>query len=216
MVDCTFLLLPPPSSFLLLPSFHHRIDRHRGDGGDEGTYQLSAADAGDVHAQKWIATRFYHGLNGFPQDLPRAAEYFAAAGNAGDAEARYNYGVMRLTGQDGGEANPIEAQTHFEMAAEQNFAPALNGMGIGHMGRGNGMVTGVGGGGGQNFTKAAEYFRRAAKQNSADGHYNLGALYKDGQGVAKNIPVAMMHMVCLKFYVLFTIIYCSLNIFFSM
>jgi TPR repeat protein len=170
------------------------IDRHRGGGGDEGTYQLSAADAGDVHAQKWIATRFYHGLNGFPQDLPRAAEYFAAAGDAGDAEARYNYGVMRLTGQDGAAANPTEAQGHFEAAAEQNFAPALNGMGIGHMGRGNGMVT-SGDGQIQNFTKAAEYFRRAARQNSADGHYNLGALYKDGQGVPKNIPVAIMHMV---------------------
>jgi hypothetical protein len=37
------------------------MDRHRGDSSDEGTYQQSAADAGDVSAQKWIATRFYHG-----------------------------------------------------------------------------------------------------------------------------------------------------------
>merc|ERR1712166_1102667 len=96
---------------------------------------------GDVNAQKWIATRFYHGLNGFPQDLPRAAEYFAAAGDAGDAEARYNYGVMRLTGQDGQPADPGVAHEHFERAAAQDFAPALNGLGIGHMGKANGIST---------------------------------------------------------------------------
>jgi len=47
------------------------------------------------------------------------------------------------------------------------------------MGKGNGMATGQP----PDFTKAKEYFHRAAKQNSADGHFNLGALYKDGQGV---------------------------------
>jgi TPR repeat protein len=188
-------LHPTPIQELKLSTAdQEEIDRHRGDDGDEGTYQLSAADAGDVHAQKWIATRFYHGLNGFPQDLPRAAEYFAAAGDAGDAEARYNYGVMRLTGQDGQPADPMVAQEHFEAAAAQDFAPALNGLGIGHMGRGNGMPMGDGKRA-HNFTAAAEFFRRAAKQNSADGHYNLGALYKDGQGVRRNIPAAMMHFV---------------------
>ena len=170
------------------------INRHRGNDGDEGTYQLSAADSGDVNAQKWIATRFYHGLNGFPQDLPRAAEYFAAAGDAGDAEARYNYGVMRLTGQDGQPADPGVAHEHFERAAAQDFAPALNGLGIGHMGKANGIST-DGMKRTRNFTAAAEFFRRAAKQNSADGHYNLGALYKDGQGVPRNVPAAMMHFV---------------------
>jgi TPR repeat protein len=123
--------------------------------------------------------------------LPRAAEYFAQAANAGDAEARYNYGVMRLTGQDGNPPDPAAAHGHFENAAAQEFAPALNGLGIGHMGKGNGMSTGKE----RDFVKAAQYFRRAARKNSADGHYNLGALYKDGQGMPKNVPAAMMHFV---------------------
>jgi TPR repeat protein len=179
----------------------------------------------------------------------------------GDPEARYNYGVMRLTGQDGQPPDPAAAHGHFEAAAAQEFAPgmwfvvvcllwfvccglfvvvcgcllwllgllgcvcvfcivcplsclffcsspfnsllffcssaflspsssltlrlfsslllALNGLGIGPMGKGNGMATGQP----PDFTKAKEYFHRAAKQNSADGHFNLGALYKDGQGV---------------------------------
>ena len=61
------------------------------------------------------------------------------------------------------------------------------------MGKGNGMSMGQ-----QqppDFQKAKEYFDRAAKRNSADGHFNLGALYKDGQGVAQNVPMAMLHFV---------------------
>ena len=40
------------------------------------------------------------------------------------------------------------------------------------------------------YKKAFEYFRGC--QKNADGYHNLAALYKDGQGVEKNIPAAMM------------------------
>jgi hypothetical protein len=43
----------------------------------------------------------------------------------GDPEARYNYGVMRLTGQDGQPPDPAAAHGHFEAAAAQEFAPGM-------------------------------------------------------------------------------------------
>jgi TPR repeat protein len=141
-----------------------------------------------LNAIKWIASRHYHGLNGFDRDLPRAAEYFRQAADAGDAEARYNYAVMRLTGQDGGPADPALAHTYFQEAAAHDFPPALNGLGLRVMG---GDYTGRGEP--PNYESAFQYFLRSAHQNSADGHYNLAALFKDGKGVKKNVPVALMH-----------------------
>jgi len=38
----------------------------------------------------------------------------------------------------------------------------------------------------QNYTKAAEYFEKAADQGRADAQYNLGKMYEYGEGVTQN------------------------------
>ena len=147
-----------------------------------------------MNAIKWIASRHYHGLNGFARDLPRAAQMFRQAAEAGDAEARYNYAVMRLTGQDGNPPDVAMAQRHFEEAAAQDFPPALNGLGLRHMGGAStDLLSRLKGEESHDYKKAFEYFTRSALKNSADGHYNLATLYKEGHGVEKSIPAAMMH-----------------------
>merc|ERR1711871_205274 len=107
----------------------------------------------------------------------RAAEYFEAAANQGDAEAAYNLGVMRLLGQDGAAPDPARADELFESAIAQDFAPALNGIGRSK----------------SNRSEAFEYFRRAAAKHSADGHFNMGSCYRTGSGVNKSTLAAMMH-----------------------
>ena len=49
------------------------------------------------------------------------------------------------------------------------------------------------GGAEQNYTKAFEYFKKAADDGSADGHFNLANLYRHGLGTEINVPAAVVH-----------------------
>ena len=42
-----------------------------------------------------------------------------------------------------------------------------------------------------NYTKAVEYFQKAAEQGHAEAQYNLGVCYYFGQGVTKSYPEAV-------------------------
>ena len=44
-----------------------------------------------------------------------------------------------------------------------------------------------------NYTMAAKWFRKAAEQGSGTAHFNLGFMYRFGQGVESNFARAMDH-----------------------
>lgn len=44
-----------------------------------------------------------------------------------------------------------------------------------------------------NFRKAAECYRTAADLNSPHAHFNLGCLFANGKGVARNVDAAQAH-----------------------
>ena len=172
----------PAERIFLQKASNELLKQHDGDESDVAVFQKDRAEQGDINAKMWIAGRYYHGLNGFPQDRPRAAAAFREAADAGNAEGAYNYAVMRHSGQDGQPANPAEAEQYFQLATDANFSPALNGLGVQHMRK-------------QEYQTAAGYFKRAAEKLSGDGHYNLGTLYRDGRGVARDRSLALLHFV---------------------
>ncbi|WP_141698889.1 tetratricopeptide repeat protein, partial [Candidatus Marithrix sp. Canyon 246] len=43
----------------------------------------------------------------------------------------------------------------------------------------------------QNFTEAANWYRKSAEQNNVDAQFNLAAMYKKGEGVEKDITQAI-------------------------
>ncbi len=170
----------PAERIYLSKASKELLKQHDGDDSDVAVFQKDRAEQGDMNAKMWVAGRYYHGLNGFPQDRPRAAEAFRAAAELGNAEGAYNYAVMRFNGQDGRPADPTEAHRYFQIAADKEFSPALNGIGVQHMQK-------------KDYRKAAEFFRRAAATLSPDGHFNLGSLYRDGKGLKKSYRMAILH-----------------------
>lgn len=59
---------------------------------------VQQANAGDVEAQRYLATQFYAGL-GVPRNLPAAAVWYERAARGGDPSAQLSYGMMLMNGQ---------------------------------------------------------------------------------------------------------------------
>jgi len=76
----------------------------------------------------------------------------------------------------GGEAG-AEGVKLYRQAAEQNFAPAQNGVGFCYW-AGQGVA--------KDEAEAVTWFRKAAEQNLAQAQCNLGGCYASGKGVAKD------------------------------
>ncbi|KAF3948355.1 hypothetical protein CMV_025633 [Castanea mollissima] len=47
----------------------------------------------------------------------------------------------------------------------------------------------------KNYTKAKEYFEKAANNEDAGGHYNLGVMYLKGIGVKKDVKIACKYFI---------------------
>ncbi|MHC4262652.1 MAG: hypothetical protein ACYSWX_09040, partial [Planctomycetota bacterium] len=80
----------------------------------EGILELAAE--GDVEAQIAAANFYYTGRDGLPEDRERAARWFAAAAQAGSADAQYGLAVLLEQGE-AGERNEAEAADWYAEAA---------------------------------------------------------------------------------------------------
>src|SRR5262249_38022230 len=87
-----------------------------------------AAEAGHPAAQHALGDRYGKGI-GAEQDFAKAREGVGESPNPGYAEAQEALGFMCQLGQ-GMEARPSEAAKWYQLAAEQNRAPAQNQLGI--------------------------------------------------------------------------------------
>ena len=90
-------------------------------------------------------------------------EEIKAKAEAGDAESEVELG-RRYDKGEGVAKDPAEAVKWYRKAAEQNYAPAQNNLGLCYEnGRG---------------VEAAKWYRKAAEQNDVDAQYNLGMCYE--------------------------------------
>jgi len=76
-----------------------------------------------------------------------------------------------------------EALSWFKKSANQNYAPALNAIGLYYY---------AGLGVSQDFNQAARYFKEASNQDYESAMFYLGACYEDGKGVVQNYSNAFI------------------------
>jgi TPR repeat protein len=143
----------------------------------------AAADRGFPLAQRNLGHWFYDGAHGAPKDLASAAKWWLAAARQGDAEAQYNFALMRDQGE-AGKPDAAEAVVWYEKAAAQGEPSAENNLAL-KLEDGDGTP--------RDPKRAFELYQRAADAgNDATAQTNLARLYRDGIGVPVNVTEAQM------------------------
>ena len=102
------------------------------------------------------------------------------AGEKGQADAAYNYGLMLVEGA-GVEKNPAEAVKWFEIAAAQGLPEAQTALGFLY-GNGTGVEL--------DEAEAASWFNEAALRGDTLAQTRLARLYFLGKGVEKDLVAA--------------------------
>lgn len=133
---------------------------------------------------------------GVGNDGGAAAVQFVESKGASPAAVSNMLGVMKLRGWPAAENAAAEpdhegARQHFEAAAETDYAPALNNLGVMAL---NGW------GGDADDERAREYFRRAAAADYAPGLSNLGVMALNDRGAEagcmRSLPYAASDPPC--------------------
>jgi TPR repeat protein len=173
-----------------------------------------AADSGDVEALADIGDAYQYG-KGPATNASSAINWYRKGANAGNVRAMRSLGFLFMT-------NPIltdyaEAKKWFEKAIAQGDVPSLSGLaelydnGWGVTADNNTAQTlyrraiAAGDAGGYrgaaedlrlkgDLPKAAAYFQRAGELGDVRAMETLGRMYELGQGVEKNINLAMLWM----------------------
>ncbi|KAF9279683.1 hypothetical protein BGZ88_012609 [Linnemannia elongata] len=123
-------------------------------------WYLQAANQGDANGQRKVGFLYDGGL-GVSQSYSTALEWYIKAADQGDPGAQYNIGILYYFGK-GVKQDIAKAMEWFLKAANQ----------------GHGVP--------QDFSKAMEWYRMAADQGDPAAQYNIGIIYKNGQGVTKS------------------------------
>jgi uncharacterized protein len=118
-------------------------------------------------------------------DHEAAMNVLGPLAEAGEADAQNAIGEMLLMGRAGVPRNERAATTWFRKAAFQGYARAQVNLGT--------MLERavVAGRGHANKEEAASWYRRAAVQGFAPGQHHLARLYETGDGVTRNIGLAV-------------------------
>lgn len=149
-------------------------------------WYLKSAEQGNVDTQYNVGLMYADG-EGVKQDLNKAIEWYKKASDNGDAGgSQNNLGLLYLEGynskKEDGQTIPVDyaqALHWFKIAAIEYENPEAQ------------VSLGYSYGVAQSSTNALKYYRLAAMQDNAGGQYNLGLMYQNGQGVAKNLKTAL-------------------------
>lgn len=106
------------------------------------------------------------------KDIKKAIKLYSEAGNNNYVPAMYNIGRLKL--EDG---NAAEAFSIFNNIEDQNYAPALNLLGVMYN---NGDYVN------KDLDKAFLYYKKAADLGNPDAKFNLGQMYFYGEGVKQD------------------------------
>jgi TPR repeat protein len=148
------------------------------------TYFQRDADAGHASAQLELGKFYYTGVDGAtPQDFGQALKYFILAAQQGNQTARYNLSVMYRDGK-GCEKNLKTALDYLQQAADAEYTAAQFALGMWHYHGKEDVVP-------QDFGQALNWCIKAAKQGHVLANFDLGVMYKNGQGCEKNLKSAL-------------------------
>ncbi|RLN89846.1 hypothetical protein BBJ28_00004059 [Nothophytophthora sp. Chile5] len=142
-----------------------------GDSAIVDYYQFSA-DKGDPDATLNLATLYYYGARGLPQDLERAATLFQKAYDLGASSGAYHMGHLYSHGI-GVPQNNATAFKYLQEAVNEGNTAAQNELAHMYL-HGKGTA--------RDEEQAVALFKAAAKQGSMEAFYNLGVLHMQGGG----------------------------------
>ena len=145
-------------------------------------YAKDAANLGLAMADNLIGVMYESGL-GTEQDYDAAFQHYISAAQQSDPHAQLNLATLYLYG-NGVERNLSRALHWARQSAMQGHAPAQAELAYLHSGEIDGIP--------QDLEKTYDWASRAAEQDNGFGHYILGALYKDGLGVPRDLVIAYM------------------------
>jgi len=111
-----------------------------------------------------------------------ALQQLITMGNAGNAQAQFNLGVMYGIGLGVVPKDAVQAVNWFRKAAEQGDAASQSQLGFIYA-NGEGVP--------KDAVQAVNWFRKAAEQGDAEAQYNLGRKYANGEGVSKDAVQAV-------------------------
>ena len=137
------------------------------------SYTKRLAEQGDVTAQ-YDFGYFYEFGRGVPENHAEAVKWYRLAAEQGNAIAQYTLGYKYDNG-DGVPENDVEAVKWHRLAAEQGDIPAQNEL--------RNLLANVSYG--QDVPDFDET-KRLAEQGYAFAQYNLGFMYRNGEGVPQN------------------------------
>jgi len=127
-----------------------------------------AADLGDAGAQVVLGDRYANGL-GTDKDDSQAVVLYRKAAEQGHAGAQYQLSQFLYPKGTGVSKDYTETMKWEQKAADQEFAPAINGVGKKYM-YGYGVP--------KDPLQAAAWFQKAIDKGSVEGYANMGHLYQ--------------------------------------
>ena len=173
------------------------------------------AAAGDPDSQYFLGMLYLNGEDGYEMDAEKAAYWFNRAAENGNIAGQYNLGLLYLNGE-GVEKDPQKGIRLLQKAARAGSSDAQNSLGLLYLNgegvkkdpqkgkllleqaaeSGNvdaqhnlGMLYFL-----KNYSVAAYWFDRAARQDFSYAQYNLAVMYLDGLGVKQNKESAIFWM----------------------
>ena len=125
------------------------------------------ADRGDSYSMFWVGLCHEEG-HGTPKNLSEALRWYKKAAELGDEEARDK--VMKLSS--------ITSEVSEDAEIEGKTPAQIRELGYDYNVGRNGKT--------KDLMKAVKYYRIAAERGDAWGQNNLGAMYRDGEGVTQD------------------------------
>jgi len=148
------------------------------DSGDALKWFLAAASQGQTEAMVTAGKMLASGRGATAPDLPAAVKWFTRASDNGDTEGMFALGECYLFGKGVGK-DPKHAIDLLNAAAVLNNIHALDLLGNVYRKRIPGLIE-------PNYDESFRLFSRATDLGFLDAQGNLGVLYINGQGVAKD------------------------------
>lgn len=156
-------------------NFQDCVDAYLGQRPDAPRICNVFVEAGNPEAQKMRGDMHYWGWgDAVEQDFHDAVLWYKRAGSKGNAEAKYNLGVMYENGQ-GLDRDYRRAYQWYRSAAEDGHAGAQYNLG---------NMYSVGSGIKQSQSEAVKWYKRAAEQGVVEAQYNLANRYATNNGVS--------------------------------
>lgn len=140
-----------------------------------------AAEKGNTQAQHFLGDLYESGA-GVSKDLAKAREAYMAAAEAGLAQSQNKLGLIYGDGQEGLEADRAKSQEWFQKAADQGFPLAHLNLAL--------LIDAQDSPTPQESSKASAHLIAAAGSGLAQAQDRLGAWYRDGRHVPKDLVAA--------------------------